>query len=312
VVFPAVVGAGRILGLSGAQMESAIGIAGVTASIPLGKRWNRPYSHAKYNPYAFMAQNATTAALLASQGFTGDDTIFDEGSEATWWQMSGALGGVPERAVADLGETWLMRGLSFKPWPCCRYTHGPINLFQRISREEEIALDDIEQVDVWSHSGIVRFHMEESVVLSEADCNFSLPHAIAMAALKIPPGPQWVAPRYWNDPVVEDVKRRVRTHVDPAMDKVLLDEALASGIRTRSPHLVRITTRNGRTFERAADYAPGDPQSPDTAFDDADICAKFRSFTELSLPASAIEECMETVMSLDQLADVRRLVDLIA
>jgi 2-methylcitrate dehydratase PrpD len=313
VVFPAAVGSGRLLGLDHAQMESALGIAGNTASIPLGRRWTRPYSHAKYNPYAFMAQSGTMAALLSGDGFTGDRSIFDAcGMEADWWQMSGALESAPERALAGLGETWTMREIGFKPWPSCRYTHGPINLFEVIAWAESLSAADIERVDVWSHSAVTRFHMEESSIASEADCNFSVPHAIAMAALEVPPGPRWVAPSYWHDPVVAEFKSRVHVHVDPEMDKVLLEEALTLGVRLRSPHRVRIVTRDGRTFERSAEYAPGDPQTPETAFGDAELEKKFRGFTELTLPAAAIDACIDVVGSLEQAGNVRGLIDLIA
>jgi 2-methylcitrate dehydratase PrpD len=313
VVFPAAAGSGRLLRLSIDQMASALGIAGVTASIPLGLRYRRPYSHAKYNPYAFMAQNGAMGALLAAHGFTGDDAIFDATeTEAHWWRMSGALDANPERAVEKLGTEWWMRQVSFKLWPSCRYTHGPLNLFKRITTRERIGIGDIEQVDVWSHSAVTRFHMEEATVTSEADAEFSVPHTIAMTAFNIPPGPQWVAPRYWNDPAVEAIKQRVRFHVSAEMDDALLNESLTNGYRSTSPHAVRVRTKDGKVFEERSDHAPGDPQTPETAVDDQELIEKFQNFAELTLPAPAIEECVAKIMKLDELNDVRPLLKLIS
>jgi 2-methylcitrate dehydratase PrpD len=312
VVFPAVVGAAKVLQVDASCMRSALGIAGVTATIPTGARWRRPpFSHMKYNPYAFMAQSATLAALLAASGFTGDPAIFDADGEADWWQMSGALESHPEDSVRELGETWWMRETSLKPWPSCRYTHGPVNLFGSICREAALTPGDLEQVDIWSHSGVTRFHMESPLVETEADCAFSLPHVLAMTALDVPPGPQWVSPEYWNNAAVESIKARVRTHVSAQMDKAFFDELL-SGPRRRSPHSVRVVTKDGRTFERTGELAPGDPQSPETYLDDKALIGKFQRFTERVLPAAAIDACTETVMSLHEVPDVRNLVEHLA
>jgi 2-methylcitrate dehydratase PrpD len=313
VVFPAVVGAAKILRQGATTMRSALGIAGVTATIPTGSRWRRPpFSHMKYNPYAFMAQSATLAALLADQGFTGDPAIFDADGEADWWRMSGALESQPQDSVKDLGGTWWMRETSLKPWPSCRYTHGPINLFGAIYREAALKPDDLEQVDVWSHSGVTRFHMESPRVETEEDCAFSIPYVLALTALDVPPGPRWLSPEYRSgNAVVESIKAKVSTRVDPQMDESFADE-LRLGPRRKSPHSVRVRTKDGRTFERTADLVPGDPQSAETYLDDQALIAKFRRFTEQALPPAAIDACIETVMSLDEVPDIRNLVSHLA
>lgn len=313
VVFPAVVGAARMLRQDTATMRSALGIAGVTATIPTGGRWRRPpFSNMKYNPYAFMAQSATLAALLADQGFTGDPAIFDADGEADWWRMSGALESHPEDSVKDLGGTWWMRETSLKPWPSCRYTHGPINLFGAICRQAALRPDDLEQVDVWSHSGVTRFHMESPRVETEEDCAFSIPYVLALTALDVPPGPRWLSPEYRSgNAVVESIKAKVSTHVDPQMDKSFADE-LRGGPRRKSPHSVRVRTKDGRTFERRADLVPGDPQSAETYLDDQALIAKFRRFAGQALSPAAMEACVETVMSLDEVPDIRSLVSHLA
>lgn len=312
VVFPAVLGAAKALELNLDQTRSAVGVAGFTATIPTGSRWNRPpWNHLKYNPYAFMAQSATTAALLASNGFTGDADVFDgevTDGKANWWYMSGTSGSVPTDLVADLGEVWLTPRASYKPWPSCRFTHGAIGLFEKIMNTESLTPDDIEQIDYWSNSSVAVYHMDSPVVGGEADCEFSIPHVIAMACLRVPPGPQWVAQRYWDDPVVESIKAKVRTHVSPEADQVLTDQLIA-GLRIRDPHRVDVRTRDGRVFSESADYVMGDPHSPETIMDDDALVGKFRNFTEQGLATDTIERCIETVMALEELPDVRLLTD---
>jgi 2-methylcitrate dehydratase PrpD len=268
----------------------------------------------KYNPYAFMAQSGTMAALLAANGFTGDPDIFDGEAcdgKADWWHMAGTSGAVPNDLVADLGEVWLTPRASFKPWPSCRFTHGAIGLFEKIVAEEGLAVDDIEQVDYWSNSSVFAYHMDSPVVGGEFDCEFSVPHVIAMSALRIPPGPQWVAPRYWNQTAVEAIKAKVRTHLLPEADRVFTEQLIA-GLRTRDPHRLDITTRDGRTFSRSAEYTVGDPHTPETTMDDEALITKFRTFTGQGLSTTAIDQCIERVFALDELPDVRLLTDVLA
>ena len=89
---------------------------------------------------------------------------------------------------------------SIKPYPSCRFTHGPLALFERIVAEQKLGVDEIESVDIYAIRQMFGFKMDNPEIGGAPDCEFSMPHCIAMAALGIPPGPRWVAPEYWNDP----------------------------------------------------------------------------------------------------------------
>jgi 2-methylcitrate dehydratase PrpD len=312
VVFPAALGVAKILELDSAQTASALGAAGFTSTVPTGGRWNRPsWNHMKYNPYSFMAQSGTMAALMAANGFTGDPDIFDgdvADGKANWWQMAGTLGSVPEDLTAELGDNWYTTRVSFKPWPSCRFTHGAIGLFEQIVAAEKLRVEEIESIDYWSNSSVFVFHMDSPIVRGEFDCEFSVPHVIAMAALGVPPGPQWVAPRYWDDPAVESIKAKVHCHVLPKADAVFTEQLIA-GIRPRDPHRLDITMRDGRRFSREADYTIGDPHTLETTMSDEALVRKFRTFTEQALSTRTIDRCIDRVFMLDELPDVRLLTE---
>jgi 2-methylcitrate dehydratase PrpD len=314
VVFPAVVGAARMLRLDASRMASAFGIAGFSSTIPTGGRWNHPpRSHLKYNPYAFMAESGTLAALLSAEGFTGDPDIFDgdvREVKANWWQMSGCIGVAPESAVGGLGERWITLEASLKPYPSCRFTHGPLGLFEGICAAHDLAAADIEHVDVYSNQMMFAYHMDSAVVGSEADCQFSMPHLIAMAALKIPAGPRWVSPEFWRDPAVESLKSRVECHRYELGDQKMVEQLLA-GRWEKTHSAVRVRTRDGETFESKSEHAPGDPFTPATAMSDEALIAKFRRSTELGLAEAQISRCIERVMELESQPDVRGLIDLL-
>jgi 2-methylcitrate dehydratase PrpD len=309
VVFPAVIGAGKIFGLDAPQMAGAMGIAGFAATVPTGGRWNRPnWNHLKYNPYAFMAESGTLAAVLTKNGFTGDPDVFDgDVSElkANWWQMAGCIAAHPEDAVRGLGERWLMRDMSFKPYPSCRFTHGPLGLFEQIVAEHKLGADDIEQVDIYANQMMFAYKMDRPDIGGESDCQFSMPHLIAMSVLGVTAGPKWVAPEYWDHPAVNALKAKVRCLPYEAADQAMVQQLIA-GRWEKNPARVRVKAR-GQVFEAKADYSPGDPFDPAMAMDDERLQKKFRNFTQQGLAASNIDRSIETVMTLDSFTSLASL-----
>jgi 2-methylcitrate dehydratase PrpD len=309
VVFSAAIGAGKILALDQKQMAGALGIAGLNAVVPNGGRWNRPnWNHLKYNPYAFMAESGTFAALLSKNGFTGDPNIFDgdiSEMRANWWQMSGAVGVEPESAVSGLGERWIIPDASIKPYPSCRFTHGPLGLFERIMADHALNIEDIEAVDIYAIRQMFAFSMDSKVVSDEGDAQFSMPHLIAMSALGITPGPKWVAPEYWNNPAVEAIKAKVTCYPYEAGDAAMVEQLLA-GRWEKNPHAVTVKAR-GKVFELKADYSLGDPLGETTAFDDAALQRKFRNFAQSGLATAHVDQCIDLAMRLETLGSIKEL-----
>jgi 2-methylcitrate dehydratase PrpD len=310
-IFPAAVGAARILGLSAAQTCSTMGIAGFTATIPTGRRWNKPHwNNLKYYPYPFAVQSAVTAALLAEAGYTGDPDIFDGDArdvKANWWTMAGFPGCNPESTATALGEEWVIRKAGFKPYPSCRFTHGPLDGFRKIIAGNEIDASELEKVDVYTARTLRVFQLHHPEVSGEEDCEFSMPHVIAMSALRVPVGPQWVASRYWNDPVVAAIRSKVECHVSEDANRAVIEQVVANDFVT-FPYRVVVRAR-GERFEAAGEFAVGDHDTPETRYGDEEVIEKFRAFTEQGLAARSVQRCIDTVMSLDEHRDLRTLTD---
>jgi 2-methylcitrate dehydratase PrpD len=310
-IFAAAAGAARAAGLNPEQTASALGIAGFTSTIPTGRRWNKPnWNHLKYYPYAFAAQSAVQGVLLSADGFTGDPDIFDgeaRDTKANWWSMAGFPASYPETVSSALGDEWLIRKAGFKPYPSCRFTHGPLDGFRKIIAENAISADEIEKIDIHTARTVLVFKLNLAHVGSEADAEFSMPHVLAMSALRVPVGPQWVAERYWSDPQVAAVKAKVECHVWEEANFAVTEQILANDFVT-FPYRVVVRAR-GREFESGADFAMGDWDTPETRYDDAMIIAKFRNFTELGLPVPNIQRCIDTVMNLEQVRSIARLID---
>jgi 2-methylcitrate dehydratase PrpD len=310
-IFPAAVGAARVLGLSALQTASTLGIAGFTSTIPTGRRWNKPHwNNLKYYPYPFAAQSAVTAALLVEAGYTGDPDIFDGDArdvKANWWTMAGFPACNPESTATALGDEWVIRKAGFKPYPSCRFTHGPLDGFRKIVADQNIGAAEISKVDIYTGRTMLLFQLHHPQVSGEEDCEFSMPHVIAMSALGVPVGPQWVASRYWNDPVVAELRSKVQCHVSAEANEAVIEQVVANDFVT-FPYRVVVHAR-GVQFEAAGEFAVGDHDTPQTRYGDEEVVAKFRAYTEQGLAARSVQRCIDTVMNLEELADTQPLVD---
>ena len=310
-IFSAAAGAARAIGLDPQQTTSTLGIAGFTATIPTGRRWNKPnWNHLKYNPYAFAAQSAVQAALLSETGFTGDPDIFDGDAKdvrANWWLMAGCPAAYPETASAGLGDEWLIRKAGFKPYPSCRFTHGPLDGFRKLIDENSISPEEIEKIDIHTARTVKVFKLDLAEVGSEADAEFSMPHLMAMSALGVPVGPQWVAQRYWKDPTVAELKAKVECHVWDQANRDVAEQILNNDFVT-FPYRVVVRAR-GQTFEASADFAMGDHDTPETRYTDEMVIGKFRAFTEQGMATRNAQRCIDAIMNIEQMTSVADLID---
>lgn len=314
VIFAAAVGAAKALGLDAESTAAALGTAGYATTVPGGGRWNcPPWTPVKNRPYLFLAMSGTLASLLASAGYLGDREILDGSAEdgmANWWEMSGASRD-PKVLLNGLGTTWLTPRTSFKPWPSCRHAQGPLGLLQQIMDEHGLSPDDIKEINVTSSSSLLTMHMDSPLVESEEDCQFSVPHMMAMLAYGVPPGPQWGSPRRWAEPDVVAFKSKVHCRLSPEADKVVAEQ-MDVGHRIRDPHSVEVLTTSGQSYLHSSDFAVGDPHSAETTMSDERLFTKFRQYSELALPTRSIDRIIDTVMTLESLTDIRTLTQLLA
>ncbi len=308
VVFGAVVGAGSLLGLDAKKMANALGIAGYSTSLPAIGKWGpspAPRPMTKYAFYGPIAEAGVTAALLAEKGFEGDQTVLD--GERGFWRMAGATGCNWDALTAALGQRWFVRETSYKPYPCCRWIHAPLDMFFRIMRENHFTPEDVEEVKVGLHSVASYARFGDTTVLNEVDTQFSLPYIFGVASLGIDPGPEWQSPARWKDPRVLSFARKAKLYVDPDADAMYAGQVMAGGERKKIHSKIQIKAR-GQTFNAQADYAKGDPWEPQYVMSDDEMKNKFRNFSSRFLRPDNIENAMDTIYGLDKVECVEDLV----
>ena len=307
IIFGAAVAAGKLLGLDEERMAEAMGLAGFTTSVPIigkgrgKKRAPRPMT--KWALAGTMAESGVMAALLARKGFTADRTVLD--GEYGFWRMVGAFSCNWDFLTADLGKRWFIEETSFKPYPCCRFIHAPLDAFYKLLRENQLEPEDIDQVNVHAFSLLNNF--EEPTVRNEVDTQFNVPHVFAMAAFGVAPGPKWQSPDTWHDPKVEAFKQKVKIHANPACDASVAKQQM-EGVWKRLPAAVEVKAK-GQTFGAEAEYAWGDPWTPDTRMTDDEMKEKFRNMAFGLLRPDRIEMAIDTIYNLDKIGCVDELVD---
>ena len=94
--------------------------------------------------------------------------------------------------------------------------------------------------------------------------------------------------------------RRIRIKADPIYDR--------GGDATRHQSRMKVTTQDGRVFEKDAPYRKGSPDFPMTL---DERHARFRRLAIAALPAQAVERIIYEVESLDACGDIGKLVSLL-
>jgi len=308
----AAAGAGQILGLDTEHMAHAIALAGHHSQLPSNAKFAQsepPAAMTKYGTAGWQSTGAIVSALLAELGYVGDLTLFE--GELGFWRMSGSEKWEPDRVLADLGTVWgYPANMDYKPYPCCRLVHTAVGEFLRLRDEEGLDADDIVSIRVIGHPYGAHPNGTNRDILTNIDAQFSIPYIFSVIAHGIPVGPRWQDESTMHDPRILQFMDRVRYDVHPDF------YVPGSHAATTNLGAIDVITRQGR-FERSADHPLGSPM-PGTPyyFDDAALTEKFRGNAERLLDAEAIDEVIERVWRLEELADIgdlmRRLTPVIA
>lgn len=283
-VFGATAAAGTIHDLTPDELEAAFGINGSQPSGSLqflaNGAWNK-----RIHP-GIAAHNGLIAVALAKQGFVGaSEPILGERGFLTGYTDE------PEPALATrgLGTDYETTKTGMKPYPCCRYMHGALDLLLELATTEDIQPEAVEEVAIHVPTpgiGIIQTDPGEYPA-SFVDAQFSMRYGTALALTQRDAGiTAFTEPV--QQPYPETFKRiHDATRMEPADD---IDAAYPDAWPAR----VIVDTDRDR-FEREVDHALGEPENPMT---DADVTAKYTELVE-HLPASARDDLLERLRSLE-------------
>lgn len=300
--------AASLLRLDAERARHAIAITAVTLPVPSSTQHSETSGRAmtKYAMYGTMAEAGITAALLAEEGFTGLPAILD--GDKGLWRALGSMGCDPAAMLERLGDRWFVAETSFKLYPACRFTNAATDLFYDLLAQERLSPDEIERVEVELIGPAIAKHIDDPTVKTFVDGQFCMAYVLAVAALGVPPGPEWHVRATRNRADVRAFMQKVSVGEDPTALPKLAADIAEYGHARRMPATLRVTAR-GQVFMSRTDWSQGDVYTAATALSDEQLEAKFRSFTAGCLPPGQVERAIELIWRLDRLPNLDGLAD---
>jgi 2-methylcitrate dehydratase PrpD len=285
----------KLMGLSLEQTVMAMGLSGANAPVPAIRKFGTldggNISWLKNN-YAAATWAGILGAQLAEQGFVGPGSILD--GDRGFWIMAGSDRCDFDKFTSGLGSEFQIRQVSFKPYPCCRYLHPAIDGVRAICVEQSLDPRQIRRIEIGSVSHVRTFMNRRP--LEPLDGQFSLPYAVAMAAIGIPPGYDWYSSITFANPIVTDLADKVHFAVDPGAEALF---AQGSPFQT----VVKIST-DSATYQQRVDQPLGHPRNPLSL--DA-LQGKFHSLVDPVWGKSRATLILERISHLEECSDISAL-----
>jgi 2-methylcitrate dehydratase PrpD len=315
VTWAAIGATANISRLSAEQAQHAFGIGGANCPLPTIRNWagSETQPMYKYADAGWCASVGVNAAMLAKLGSTGFLGILD--GEDGFWKLYGSPTHDDEVLLRGLGSDWQILNTTYKPWPCCRWIHHPLTAFTQVMQDQDLQPGDIDRIVVRANPFALTPIFCEQQPADALTAEFSHPHALAVAAYGIPPGPEWYSPAVLAS---EDIRSfRAKVFVEPEPRSANIAEWMGGGQWRGVPGGVDVEA-GGARFEATADYAQGDPWSAATRMSDEQLVDKFRTMARApgpdgvglaQLDGQALERAVALLLDIDASASVREVMD---
>lgn len=238
------------------------------------------------------------AALMAECGLTGSAEVL----EGRFGYYDVAHRGQYDRgALIDGlgGARWHLLEPSIKPaYPCCKYTHGPIEAAIEAVTQLDVRADDIERIVVKVtnrevHDLVCESRDRKWNPQSLTESQFSLPFTVAHAAVHRAVGLGTFQPEGLTDPIVRKL-----------MQKIEVDLDVASQGKSRGtfpmPGIVTVHDKQGRSVGKRVEFVRGHPKNPMTFHE---VGVKFKACAGMGRPGWA--GAAAVIDQIEQLEDMK-------
>ena len=278
--FGAAAAAASVLELSEEQTKHALGIV-ASSSSSLKKNFG---TMTKPLHAGHAAQQGVRAALLASDGFTADEAILEE--NLGYGQVMTPGGEYKPAEITDeLGETWAVTDIGYKPYPSGVITHAAMEAMRDLVQTNELTADNINQVRVaLDDAASEMLHHERPADALQA--KFSIEFCLAAIMLEGDAGVREFSDEYVGR---DDVQAQIQK-IDREFEENLFGGRFA-GYGAR----VTVETVDGEEYVTEMREGPGSPSNPVA---DERLRAKFFECVETQFDrdrAEAIAECIESL-----------------
>lgn len=280
--------------------EQSLNAFGVAATAGGGLRTNfgtmtKPF-HAGH-----AAEGGLIAVDLAALGWTASHTVL-EATGGFFNAYGGAYEFEPQFLTRQLGNPWVFSspGVSIKPFPCGSLTHPGMDEMLRLIHHYNITPQQVESVDVGTNQFALGSLIQHEPHTS-LEAKFSMEFCLAILLIERKAGLSQFTDAVVNRPDVQAMIHRIHYSASSA--------AASAGLNTMNT-IIQIHLNDGRTVSGHAEYALGSPRHPMSYEQVAD---KFRGCAEYAhWPKEKSERIIETVRTLESVADVRQLTSLLS
>jgi Uncharacterized protein involved in propionate catabolism len=297
--FAATAAAARVVGFDKDQTINALGIAYSQAAGT--HQVTRDRALTKRMQPGFAAKTALISIRLTEAGVSGARRTF-EGTDGLFrTYLHGSYD--PHRLRVDLGKSFDLLGLSFKMYPCCRWTHAAIDAGLELRRA--VSPDGIRHITVFTNrvlyevvgTPIRTCQAPETTVQAQ----FSIPYTVACALMK-----GSVTLNDFTEPGIQNSAiRALASKID-----VVVDKDLERGWpRTMSPIRMVADTDQG-SFEIRVDAPRGSVERPMTSEEFGSKLENCLEISGLHWPPDTIEKFSTAISGLERAPDISDLVGL--
>jgi aconitate decarboxylase len=298
-VFAAGAAAARGLKLPVDKTVHALGIAGTQSAGLMAAQYG---AMVKRMHAGRSAQSGLYGGLLAEQGFTGIENVFEAeyGGFATTFSRSQDRFKLAE-LTAGLGTTWQTMGVALKFYSCVGSNHTTLDALRALQEQHKFRADAVERIVVHG-SQVTADHVGwkyEPSGMTAAQLN--LPFCAATLLIEGDCFVDQFKPGVERDPRRMALAERVAVIADP--------EITALGAKHRHRVRVEVALKGGRKLQREEEAPRGSEQRFASA---AEVVGKFEKLAARALPAKRIGELRDAVLKLEELGDAAKLAALLA
>lgn len=286
-IFGAVAAAGKLLGLSEAQLSHAFGLAGSQVA-GVSEYLSNGSSSKIFHP-GWAAHSGIIAAYMARAGMTGPMTVFEGryGLLRTYGISDESDFG---RLTAGLGAHWEITRISVKPYPCCHFAHAFLDC-ARALRRQGVRAEEVEQLQC------IVPEIELPLICEPWDTKLR-PDSAYAAKFSLP---FLVAAGLIDDAVDHDTfaaKNLTRRDLLELASRVTYRTAAAGELPFPKyfPGWIQGTLRGGRRIEQRLEINYGNPDNPMSR---ADIETKFCSNAAGVLPQESVAGVLSTIAAFE-------------
>jgi aconitate decarboxylase len=290
--------AGRFLGLTGAQMEDAFGLAATQSGGLMAAQFG---AMSKRMQHGFAARNGLLSATLARGGYTGIRQVYEQpygGFLSTFGE-----GHDPDASqiASELGERWETERIVVKHYAAMGGLHAALDALFEIDVQRPLVADEIASIDVdLSHAVYHHGWWPPERPLTPTGAQMNIAYVLAAGVLDHAALVDQFSPSRIDSDDVWTLIPRIAAHHNPEFD------ALGAIGRGQTKLTVRFT--DGSSLE-SSQFAPKSALEP---LSNEMIVQKFRHLTNGVLDHSRQQTLEQLVLDIDQLDDLAPFVDALA